>query len=250
MIIQVKYQDKDYQCDLSKPIDLSVEVGAVNCFYAPPFTKKPLVAGDFVGSVKAGAPVNFFNIALNPHGNGTHTESLGHITKAQESVNQCLQQYHFIAQLVTINLTELKNGDLIIDADELEKKCPDDLPDALIIRTQPNSPDKLTANYSGKNPPYLSKSAMEFIVEKNVKHLLLDLPSVDREKDEGKLENHKLFWQVRNGLAGPKSRINHTITELIYVPDEVSNGMYLLNIQLPAIDLDAAPSRPVIFSLF
>ena len=90
---------------------------------------------------------------------------------------------------------------------------------------------------------------MEYIYELGIEHLLIDLPSVDREEDGGKLENHRIFWQVKNKEADENSKINNTITELIYVPEEVKDGLYLLNIQIPSIELDAAPSKPVIYIL-
>ena len=249
MRIKVPYKNSEYHCDLSKPLDISIPVGQVKCFYAPDWNKAPVKAGAFIGAVKAGAPVNFFDIALNPHGNGTHTESLGHITVKQESIQDCLQQFHFIAQLISIPLSRNDTKDSIIAAKSLKQKCPEDLPDALIIRTLPNTGEKRSKDYSGTNPPYLAKAAMKFIVEKKVKHLLLDLPSVDKEEDGGKMENHRIFWNVPSDKAKGHSRLNSTITELVYVPNEIEDGLYLLNIQVPSIDLDAAPSKPVLYQL-
>ena len=65
---------------------------------------------------------------------------------------------------------------------------------AIAIRTQPNDELKRVTNYSGANPPYLHHEAAAYLVECGVEHLLIDLPSVDREEDEGKLSAHKTFW--------------------------------------------------------
>lgn len=249
MIIQTNYNGKNYQCDLSKPLDISIPVGQVKCFYATDFEIKPYVSGDFVGAVKAGAPVNFFDVQLNPHGNGTHTECLGHITIEQESVNDQLKQFHFTAQLVTVALETLENGDKLITRAALEKACSEQLPEAIVIRTSPNPESKLQADYSGTNPPYLSTAAMQYLVDNKVKHLLLDLPSVDREVDQGELLGHHLFWNVANKSAKDNSRVDCTITELIYVPNHIQDGLYLLNIQIPSLNLDAAPSKPILYQL-
>ena len=40
---------------------------------------------------------------------------------------------------------------------------------------------------------------MEYIVELGINHLLVDLPSIDRIYDEGKLANHRIFWNVEPG---------------------------------------------------
>lgn len=249
MIIEIKHKDLQFSCDLSKPIDISIPVGQVKCFHAPDVHISPIVAGDFIGSVSKGAPVNFYNITLNPHGNGTHTEGIGHITLDQESIMTCLTQYHFLAKLVSVDCSKTENGDLTITRTELEQKCGGELQEALVIRTLPNLQEKLTKDYSDTNPPYLSEAAMAYIIEKKVKHLLLDLPSVDREDDSGKIINHRAFWNTQTDKADEFSNTKHTITELIYVPDEIKDGLYLINIQVPSFTLDAAPSKPVLYKL-
>jgi hypothetical protein len=36
---------------------------------------------------------------------------------------------------------------------------------------------------------------------------------------------------------------------MIYVPDEISDGEYLLNLQIAPFVSDASPSRPVLFKI-
>lgn len=40
---------------------------------------------------------------------------------------------------------------------------------------------------------------------------------------------------------------HRTITEFVYVPSTVNDGYYMLNLQVSPIQLDAAPSRPILF---
>ena len=85
------------------------------------------------------------------------------------------------------------------------------IPEALVIRTLPNSASKLSKKYSHTNPPFLAEDAAGFICESGIQHLLIDLPSVDKEKDEGKLLAHKAFWNVTdvknlNGRFGVDAR--------------------------------------------
>ena len=249
MIIQTTYNGQNYQCDLSNPLDISIPVGQVKCFHATDFKISPYKAGEFVGAVKAGAPVNFFDVQMNPHGNGTHTECLGHITVQQESINEQLQQFHFMTQLVSVPISKQESGDQVITKETLQANCPTLLPEAIVIRTLPNHESKRRTDYSGTNPPYMDIQAMEFLVQSGIKHLLLDLPSVDREEDEGKLVAHHCFWNVVNKVAKDETRMNCTITELIYVPDSIPDGLYLLNIQIPSLPLDAAPSKPILYQL-
>lgn len=249
MIIHLTHDDKTYTVDLSQPLDISIPLGQVRCFYAPPVTKVPYESGDFVGSVKKGAPVNFYNVELNPHGNGTHTECLGHITKKQESINKTLKQFHFIASLVTVELTDRIKSDKVITLSNLKAVCPKVCPAALVIRTKPNSISKKKADYSGTNPPYLDRKAMQFLVDQGVKHLLIDLPSVDREVDKGVLASHHIFWKVGEGYKKSEKREDCTITEMVFINSKIKDGLYLLNLQTAPLELDATPSRPTLFKL-
>jgi hypothetical protein len=122
--------------------------------------------------------------------------------------------------------------------------------EALIVRTAPNDDAKLARRYDGNPmPPYFSTEAMEFIAARRTKHLLVDLPSIDRLFDEGNLSNHRIFWNVDPGAfeISPESRTNATITELIYVPSDVADGGFLLDLHIAPFESDAAPSRPMIF---
>ncbi|MGH7784095.1 MAG: cyclase family protein, partial [Candidatus Binatia bacterium] len=59
------------------------------------------------------------------------------------------------------------------------------------------------------------------------------------------------FWQVEldSFATNAKTRTDCTITELIYVPNEVEDGECLLNLQIAPFAADASPSRPVLFKL-
>lgn len=238
---------KQYQADLSRPLDISIPFSTekgVNAYHAPPFSAEPVVMGSFIGSVEKGGPVNFVNVKVNPHGNGTHTECVGHITADPVTINQCLQEFFFIAEVISIYPEEMDNGDMVILREQVEKALTDRKAEAVILRTIPNDALKLKRNYSGKNPPYLHHGVAEFLVSCGVKHFLVDLPSVDREEDGGKLLFHKTFWQYPHHI-----RKDATITELIYVPPHVEDGIYLLNLQIASFELDASPSKPVLYSL-
>ena len=104
--------------------------------------------------------------------------------------------------------------------------------------------------YSNTNPAYLEEAAAIFIREIGIQHLLIDLPSVDKEHDDGKLLAHKAFWNVKDvNQLNEDARMNATITELIFVSDEVADGSYLLNLQMAPFENDASPSKPVLFAI-
>ncbi len=247
MRINFDINGKKWIANLKEGIDLSIPLrhGAnnPNAWYAPPVDFSPVIVGDFVGSLESGSPVNFKNVRLNPHGNGTHTESLAHISKEGLAVFEALKETHFISRLVSLLPQKMENGDRVFQASSLEDIDLTGI-DALILRTEPNDDQKKSIQYSGTNPPYLHPDFCKRLASEGIDHLLLDLPSVDREEDGGALAAHKAFWGVPDDL-----RLQATITEMIYVPNEVKDGIYLLNLQIPRFDLDAAPSRPIIFRI-
>lgn len=247
MLVTLNYDQKSYQADLKKPVDISIPLRPgkrnVNAFYIPPMVIEPFRAGSFVGDVNQGGSCNVFDIRFNPHGNGTHTETVGHILKDKYPINKQLIEFFFIARLITIEPVQ-KGGDKVITKDQLEEALKGDRPEALIIRTVPNTTEKIDFQYSGTNPVYLQEAAARLICEKKIQHLLVDFPSVDREEDDGKLLAHKAFWNTSEEI-----RIHSTITELIFVPEKTVDGWYLLNLQTASFENDASPSKPVIFKM-
>lgn len=247
MIARIDHNGNNYMIDLAKPIDISISIRAsadnVCAWYQDPPKIEPVRMGNWVGEVAQGAAVNFRNVLFNPHAHGTHTESVGHISKEFYPVNKTLAHYFFMAQLITVS-PEKQGDDMVITFNLVKELLENKKPEAIVIRTSPNPTEKSHRQYSNTNPPYLEAEAAEYFRSIGVKHLLIDLPSVDKEKDEGRLSAHRAFW---NYPAAP--RIDCTITELIYVPDKVTDGAYLLNLQVANFENDAAPSRPLLFSL-
>jgi kynurenine formamidase len=244
----------NFEVDLSKPIDISISLSNTDenpiAWYIEKPVIEPVVFGDWIGKVSEGkSSTNFNNIFFNPHGHGTHTECLGHITNNFYSINQSLKQFFFLAELISIQ-PEAQNGDLVITKKQLEMALNGNSPEAIIIRTLPNNSDKISKKYSHTNPPYLLEEAAIFIRESGIQHLLIDLPSVDKENDEGKLLAHKAFWNVKNvNHLNADARLNATITEMIFVNEEVKDGSYLLNLQIASFENDASPSKPILFEI-
>lgn len=241
MKIEVRYKDQAYQIDLTKGIDISLRLSngsGPNCFWAPLFEASPVKTDEFVGSTAEGGLVNFFNLRLNPHGNGTHTECVGHIAKEQVSISDVLKSSLSFARLISVYPERQKNGDLIITKELIMDSVEEWDFDTLIIRTLPNDDHKRTKSYSGTNPPYFHHSAISYIVAQGIDHLMSDLPSVDREEDEGLLLGHKAFWNYPEILD-----TNKTISELIYATNDVRDGLYLCETQIININLDVSPSR-------
>jgi kynurenine formamidase len=245
--------------DLDKPvtqIDISIPLQfngpQPNAYGVEAATSEACEAGDIVGDTRRGGSVNFEQCTFIPHCNGTHTECVGHITDERISVLDCLTDVFVAAVLVSVEPDKLYSGDLVITDLSLQAASVGkaaDTPTALIVRTLSNDDSKLTRQYGeGNIPPYFTAEAMEYIVACGFKHLLVDLPSIDRIFDEGNLTNHRIFWNVepRSREVNAATRMESTITELIYVPNEVADGEYLLNLQIAPFVSDCSPSRPIL----
>jgi len=242
MKLRVTIGNKLLETDLKKGIDISIPLQSGNQnpnafgIQAPSF--EPFKAGGFVGSVALGGSVNCENLFLNPHGNGTHTECVGHISSEKITIHSSLTTFFFIARLVTV--TPENN---VVNMTQINPDWSNNM-EAIIFRTLPNTEDKKHKNWSGNNPSYFAPEVCSYLRERGIKHLLTDLPSVDPEHDEGKLSAHHAWWDYP---ANP--RLHSTITEMIYVPENIVDGLYLLNLQIASIQSDASPSKPVLFPL-
>jgi arylformamidase len=248
MLTRIDIKGTRYRFDLSKPLDISLPLvnGAnnPNAYYAPQVIFEPVVMGDFIGDTKQGGAVNYKNVHINPHGNGTHTECLGHICSDEIYIKDMLQVPFTMAHLMTIMPTEMDNGDHVILPSNLTWITNHEKFDSIIIRTMYNYPEKKLKQYSGTNPPYLHEDAARFLVYKGYQHILIDLPSLDREEDGGALAAHKTWWQFDE-----LKRTQSTVTELIYVDDSIVDGAYVLHLDVLNWELDCCPTRPKLYSI-
>ena len=243
----IEYNSRKIEIDVSKPIDISIAIDVtkqnVNAWYIEDPKISPQEYDGHLVSVSKGAVVNFNNIQFNPHSHITHTECVGHITEKVHSINQRLKHYFFVAEVVTV-APESDGEDFFIAKKQLQTALRNKKRDAIVIRTLPNLSDKKTRRYSNTNPVFLLEEAAIYLREKGIKHLLIDVPSVDKEKDGGKLLAHNAFWNTAGEL-----RMDATITEFIYVPNAVEDGEYLLNLMIAPFENDATPSKPILYKI-
>ncbi len=258
---------RPFLVDFSEPRSLAIALDFAgpqpSCFGAPRAEARPLRADGFVGDTRAGGSCNCEVLTLAPHCNGTHTECVGHVTDERVAVSERLPGGVQLALLVTVlpvaaaDTTEDSEpraapGDLLITAASfgaaLERHA-GTIPAALIVRTVTGGAGP-HVDYQGPAPaPYLSRQAAAWLVEHGVETLVLDLPSADRADDGGRLTAHRLFFGLPPGSrnAGESRRPRASITELAWIGPEITDGLYLLDLQIPPFLTDAAPSRPLLF---
>ena len=241
MICIIQHNSKKHKIDLSKPLDISIPLRFTKNNVVAWYQKTPTFKT--IRSVAKKNSTNFNSINFSPHAHGTHTECVGHITKEFISINQSLKQFFFMAEVITV-VPEKFEKDFVISKKQLQYAIGNKKRQAIIIRTLPNIDEKLSKDYSNTNPPYLLEEALIYLREKNVQHLLFDMPSIDKEKNDGKLLAHKAFWNFDGEI-----RYNATITEFVFVPNHIEDGTYFLNMQIAPFENNATPSKPVLYQI-
>ncbi len=256
----------DHATGHSIAINLDFTGTQPNHFGVAKASTQTVEVGVFTGDTQRGGSCNVDQLTLIPHCNGTHTESVGHIVNQDVPVCDLALGGWFMARLVSVPLVavrdtsesyrpELDHHDALVTRAGLQRCCTGfDLREmtALVIRTLPNEKAKRSRSYGNPHhPAFLTIEAMQWIVEQNITHLLLDLPSVDKMNDEGLLTNHHLFWNVDESRHELNAGVwtDKTITEMVFVDDSLVDGRYILNLQFAAFASDASPSRPVLYSL-
>lgn len=256
------------------PIDLAIGLDfdgdQPDAFGLPRASREPYTSGSFVARVDQGAPINCDIVHIAPHGNGTHTETVWHILPTPAPLAELRLPPLIPAALLSVEAELLGESedealaglydDMVITARTIQCAwdalgCAPVWASALILRRRYMG-DLTAAQWSHSNPTYLTDDAMRLIRQLGVSHLLLDMPSVDREEDHGLLNNHRAFWDITSPHGAPAEPLPHdhpalgrTITEMIVVPDEVEDTIGLLQLQIPRWRLDASPSWPRLFLL-
>ena len=243
---RIFWQGEHYTADLRRPISIALPLkphpSSVRAWNAPPIAMQPVRVGDWVGAVAQGAPVNFMTLHINPHGNGTHTETLGHIARdwASNTVLGLLHPGYFVGILHHAPTNVLDNGDRVVDLSGLRQNPPQ-TPGLIIRVVDGQGADQ---NFSDTNPPYFLSEDLAWMAALGIQHLITDLPSVDRELDGGVLAGHHAFWQYP---ASPRTEA--TITELAKLNQGLTEGLYLVTLNALPLAMDASPSHPLLYPL-
>lgn len=246
--------------DLRRPISLAMPIDfsghEARHFGAPLPSAKPFTTPGFCGAVISGASCNCATITLTPHCNGTHTECVAHLTGETLNAHEVIPPGLLAALLISITPIESASstestepapqpGDCLITRKALEQAWPKDLPatpSALVVRI----PHAWLAR-----APYLSKEAATLLVERTIEHLVVELASIDRGQDEGRLMAHRVFFGLPRGshALSQAQRPQCTVTEFARIPAGLTDGFYLLELRGPAIGGDAVPSRPLLYPI-
>jgi kynurenine formamidase len=257
-VMRFELEGRRLRVDFARPRSIAIPLdfgGPQPAFFdAPPAVARPLFEG---------MSVNCEQLTLVPHCNGTHTECVGHVTNERVAVAERVSGEIVFALLLSVAPVPAPatpedsdpapaSNDRVVTAAALQAAAARHAgpsPRALIVHTAAAA-DSPHRAYRGASPaPFLTRQAAEWLVERGVEHLVLDLPSADRAADGGRLTAHRIFFGLPAGSrrAGDAARPRASITELAWIGDGVPDGFYLLDLQIPAFLCDAAPSRPLLY---
>ena len=198
MIINIFHNNQDYKIDTKISFDISIPYnfnGAQPNFYdVNPGQLKPFKSGGIIYSVAAGSGCNVPEISMNIHCSGTHTEFVGHLLANTGDVGILLKDILIPAVLITVDPNlfasvkesyhcDVNNNEFVVSRESVQnevKKWEAHQARTLIIRTTPNTEDKKYYRYTQNIPPFFTNDALRYIIDSDIEHLVVDLPSIDR----------------------------------------------------------------------
>ncbi|MCC6170964.1 MAG: cyclase family protein [Gammaproteobacteria bacterium] len=252
--------------DLASPVSLAAPLRFdgrdPRHFDAPAPRRWPLALPGFSGEVRRGASCNCSTLELTPHCNGTHTECVAHLVDEPLDACEIAPRGPLLALLLSIPPVSAAGsgedsdpapqpGDRLLTRVALRAAWPETLPfapRALVLRS---SAPLAVASTTALAAPYLSRQLAAELVARGIEHLVVELPSIDRGQDQGRLCAHRIFFGLPPGSTrlAEAQRGGCTITELAAIPAELPDGPCALQLALPRIAGDAVPSQPLLYRL-
>jgi kynurenine formamidase len=222
-------------------------------FSGRPANARTLQVSGYVGDVQRGGSCNAETVEITPHCHGTHTECLGHLTEERQAVQETIYSEPVLARLASVRPGP---GPGRKDSPRFSRAALEDAlsgfrsppVEALVIRALPNDPARRFRDYmEAPDYPVLGPQAMTWLASLPLRHLLVDSPSLDTPHDP-MLANHRAWWGL-DGREAPEGidPARRSLTEMIWVPDELADGLYWLQLELSPLVGDATPSRPMLY---
>jgi kynurenine formamidase len=242
---------------VSRPVVFQPKTKASNAFYLPVINWKTLELGDrFIGDVNRGGSCNVDILSYVPHGI-THIETAAHILSpgSQPCFVDEIPPGHLSGIVYLIDLTApgpgampgAESGQQVSWKAVEEKLQQNKLPISMLAIKTKASLLPAAYDFSGKDFLSISPEAAKGIhhYKYPITCLLLDLPSIDPEADEGKLLAHRCYFGLplsgHQGEDGEK----RALVELAWFAG-VEAGYYYADITPPRFRTNAV-STGIVF---
>lgn len=247
---------------LSEPIAVSRDVfytpdsGAksANAFHLPRFQAKTLeFANHFVGHVDRGGSCNVDVLSYVPHGL-THLETSAHVLSPGSNPPAVkdipANHLHGIVYLIDLSYLEAEPGQAIPWDTVKTKLNANTMPISMVALKTKSSLLPAHYDFTEKDFIYLAPETAKGIhdyrvtipgphtTEMKINCLILDLPSIDREHEEGKLLAHRAWFGLpQTGYSGTDEE-KRALVELAWFSG-LTEGYYLATITPPRFQVNA-----------
>jgi kynurenine formamidase len=249
---------------LGEPLSVSREVyfkgetRSPNAFHLTPITSKTVeFEGQFIGDVSRGGSCNVDTLQYVPHGL-THLETSAHILGPEAhppTVKDIpVEKLSGIVFLIDLSQPGEESAQLVPRAAVQAKLEQNTLPISLLAIKTRASLLPQDYDFSGKNflalAPGTAKGIHDYTVcSSRIQCLILDLPSIDPEKDGGKLLAHRHFFGLPETGTNAGDKEKRALVELAWFAN-LTEGYYYAVITPPRFETNAVTTgivfRPLI----
>lgn len=226
---------------VSRDVLFSPEPKTANAFYLPTANAKTVeFEGQFIGDVNRGGSCNVDVLSYVPHGI-THLETSAHVLSpdAHPPTVKDIPPDRLTGLVYLIDLTDLPEDTKTIPWQAVNEKLEKlEFSIRLLALKTRGSQLPQDYDYSGKDFLALSEQTAKGIHDFGIQCLLLDLPSIDPEKDEGKLLAHRAFFGLPSTGIEANDREKRALVELAWF-DGLEEGYYYSYITPPSFQANA-----------
>ncbi len=203
--------------------------------------------GQFIGDVDRGGSCNVSYLTFCPH-NVTHIETSAHVLSPECSPPTVadLENAALIGRVFLIDLSYLDTSyNAKIDMEHVKPHLDTLTQQINFVAIKTKSSDlPETFDFSGRGFMALSQKAGQYLHDfKSQGHpmagLVLDLPSIDQESDEGKLLAHRAWFGLPMTGHVADDQEKRSLVELAYF-NKLTQGYYNIHISPPNFRTDAA----------
>jgi len=243
--------------NVSREVRFRPETVSTGSFYLPKPKLETFRSGDqFIGDVDKGGSCNVDIITYVPH-NVTHAETSSHVTRYGENavtLNKIPAEYLTgIALLIDLSDLPDEPGSLISRQHIESKLEQNNLPITMLAVKTGASGLPADYDFSGKNYMAVTPEAAAAVHDyspgdSRIDCLLLDLPSIDPEEDEGKLSAHRAIFglpETGHDMTDAEMRLLVELADF----SALEEGYYYVVITLPRFETNAAAAGIVFRTL-
>lgn len=239
---------------VSREVHFYPQTKAPNGFFLPRISSTTFVYKDqFTGDVQKGGSCNVDILGCVPHGL-THIETSAHILVQDEHAVTIkdIPVQNLSGPVYVIDVSSLDAGaGTALQWQHIEKKLKNiSLPVSMLaIKTKASLLPQDT-DFSGKDFLYLGPDTARQLhdFKPQIKCLLLDLPSIDREHDGGKLSAHRNFFGLPEKGHRHEDKEKRTLVELAWFSG-LEEGYYYAFITPQRFQTNAVSTGIVFYSL-